>query len=33
MRLIDIDLGPARVRIEGAADLKCVRATLQSLLR
>jgi transposase len=31
--IIDIDLGHARVRIEGAADLKCVRAALQSLLR
>ena len=31
--VIDIDLGHARVRIEGAADLKCVRAALQSLLR
>jgi len=31
--VIDIDLGHARVRIEGSADLKCVRAALQSLLR
>jgi transposase len=31
--VIDIDLGHVRVRIEGAADLKCVRAALQSLLR
>jgi transposase len=31
--VIDIDLGHARVRIEGVADPECVRATLQSLLR
>jgi len=31
--VIDIDLGHARVRIEGTADLECVRAALQSLLR
>jgi transposase len=31
--IIDIDLGHARVRIEGAADLACVRAALEGLLR
>jgi hypothetical protein len=31
--IIDIDLGHARVRIEGVADPECVRAALQSLLR
>lgn len=30
---IDIDLGHARVRIEGAADPKCVRAALEGLVR
>jgi len=30
---IDIDLGHARVRIEGEADPDCVRAALQGLLR
>jgi hypothetical protein len=30
---IDIDLGHARVRIEGAADSDCVRAALEGLLR
>ena len=30
---IDIDLGHARVRIEGAADPACVRATLEGLSR
>ena len=30
---IDIDLGHARVRIEGAADPACVRAALERLLR
>jgi transposase len=31
--LIDIDLGHARVRIEGAADPACVKAALEGLLR
>lgn len=31
--VIDIDLGHARLRIEGVADPECVRAALQSLLR
>jgi transposase len=31
--VIDIDLGHARVRIEGAADPICVRAALEGLLR
>ncbi len=31
--IIDIDLGHARVRIEGAADPECVRAALQGLIR
>ena len=31
--MIDIDLGHARVRIEGAADPDCVRAALQGLIR
>ena len=31
--IIDIDLGQARVRIEGAADPDCVRAAVESLLR
>jgi len=31
--IIDIDLGHARVRIEGAADAECVRAALQGLTR
>lgn len=30
---IDIDLGHARVRIEGAADPECVRAALEGLIR
>jgi transposase len=30
---IDIDLGHARVRIEGAADPECVRAALEKLMR
>jgi transposase len=30
---IDIDLGHARVRIEGAADPQCVRAALEGLVR
>ena len=32
-RLIDIDLGHARVRIEGSADPDCVRAALEGLVR
>ena len=31
--IIDIDLGHARVRIEGTADPDCVRATLEGLMR
>ena len=31
--IIDIDLGHARVRIEGAADPYCVRAALEGLIR
>jgi len=31
--MIDIDLGHARVRVEGRADPDCVRAALESLLR
>lgn len=31
--VIDIDLGHARVRIEGAADPECVRAALEGLVR
>ena len=31
--LIDIDLGHARVRIEGEADPECVRAVLEGLIR
>jgi transposase len=31
--IIDIDLGHARVRIEGTADLDCVRVTLEGLMR
>lgn len=31
--IIDIDLGHARVRIEGAADPECVRAALEGLVR
>jgi len=31
--IIDIDLGHARVRIEGAADPDCVRAAIEGLLR
>jgi transposase len=31
--IIDIDLGHARLRIEGAADPDCVRAALAGLLR
>jgi transposase len=31
--VIDVDLGHARVRIEGAADPDCVRATIEGLLR
>ena len=30
---IDIDLGHARVRIEGTADPECVRAALEGLVR
>jgi transposase len=32
-RTIDIDLGHARVRIEGAADPACIRAALEGLSR
>jgi transposase len=31
--IIDIDLGHARMRIEGAADPECVRAALEGLIR
>ena len=31
--IIDIDLGHARVRIEGSADADCVRAAIESLSR
>jgi transposase len=31
--VIDIDLGHARVRIEGTADPDCVRAALEGLIR
>ena len=31
--IIDIDLGHARVRIEGAADAECLRAALEGLVR
>ena len=31
--VIDIDLGHARVRIEGGADPDCVRAALEGLMR
>lgn len=31
--IIDIDLGHARLRIEGAADPECVRAALAGLIR
>jgi transposase len=31
--IIDIDLGHARVRIEGAANPNCVRAVLEGLIR
>ena len=31
--IIDIDLGHARVRIEGAADPECVRVALEGLIR
>jgi transposase len=31
--IIDVDLGHARVRIEGSADPDCVRATIEVLLR
>jgi transposase len=31
--VIDIDLGHARVRIEGSADPSCVRAALEGLIR
>jgi len=31
--IIDIDLGHARVRIEGAADPACVRAAIERLIR
>lgn len=31
--IIDIDLGHARIRIEGAADPECVRAALEGLNR
>ena len=31
--IIDIDLGHARVHIEGAADPECVRAALEGLIR
>jgi transposase len=31
--IIDIDLGHARVRIEGAANPECIRAVLEGLVR
>lgn len=31
--IIDIDLGHARVRIEGSADPECIRAAVEGLLR
>ena len=31
--VIDIDLGHARIRIEGAADPDCVRAAVEGLIR
>jgi hypothetical protein len=31
--IIDIDLGHARMRIEGAADPDCVQAALERLIR
>jgi len=31
--IIDIDLGHARVRIEGTADPECIRAALEGLIR
>jgi transposase len=31
--IIDIDLGHARIRIEGAADVDCVRSAIESLWR
>lgn len=31
--IIDIDLGHARIRVEGAADPDCVRAAVEGLLR
>jgi transposase len=31
--IIDIDLGHARIRIEGAADPDCVRAAVERLIR
>ena len=31
--IIDIDLGHARVRIEGAADPDCIRAAMEGLVR
>jgi len=31
--VIDIDLGHARIRIEGAADPDCVRAAVEGLMR
>jgi transposase len=31
--VIDIDLGHARVRVEGAADPECVRAAVEGLVR
>jgi transposase len=31
--IIDIDLGHARIRIEGAADPDCVRAAVEGLIR
>jgi hypothetical protein len=31
--IIDIDLGHARVRIEGTADPDCIRAALEGLTR
>jgi transposase len=31
--IIDIDLGHARVRIEGPADPECIRAAVEGLLR
>jgi transposase len=31
--IVDIDLGHARVRIEGSADPDCIRAVLEGLIR